>query len=73
MPPHVHTLEAQYSIVLEGEIGLRSNDQEVVLGPGGCITKPRGEVHAMWNAGSTRARMIQVISTASHAGAREIG
>ena len=62
VPPHVHTLEDEYSIVLEGEIGFRSNDQEVVLGPGGYIVKPRGEVHAMWNAGKVRARMIEVIT-----------
>ncbi len=64
VPPHVHNLEDEYSIVLEGEIGFRSNDQEVVLGPGGYIVKPRGEVHAMWNAGTTRARMIEVITPA---------
>jgi len=64
VPPHIHQLEDEYSIVLEGEIGFRSNDQEVVLGPGGYIVKPRGEVHAMWNAGTTRARMIEVISPA---------
>jgi quercetin dioxygenase-like cupin family protein len=64
VPPHTHTLEDEYSIVLEGEIGFRSNDQEVVLGPGGYIIKPRGEVHAMWNAGSTPARMIEVITPA---------
>lgn len=62
VPPHMHTLEDEYSIVLEGEIGFRSNDQEAVLGPGGYIIKPRGEVHAMWNAGTTAARMIEVIS-----------
>ena len=38
----------------EGRIGFRSNDQEVVLEAGGYIVKPRGEVHAMWNAGSGR-------------------
>ena len=64
VPPHVHNLEDEYSIVLDGEIGFRSNDQEVVLGPGGYIVKPRGEVHAMWNAGSTPARMIEVITPA---------
>ena len=64
VPPHVHTLEDEYSIVLEGEIGFRSNDREVVLGAGGYIIKPRGEVHAMWNAGSTPARMIEIISPA---------
>jgi quercetin dioxygenase-like cupin family protein len=64
VPPHVHTLEDEISIVIEGEVGFRSNDQEVVLGPGGYIIKPRGEVHAMWNAGSVGARMIEVISPA---------
>jgi len=64
VPPHVHTREDEYSIVLEGEIGFRSNDQEVVLGAGGYIVKPRGEVHAMWNAGARPARMIEVISPA---------
>ena len=68
VPPHVHHLEDEYSIVLEGEIGFRSNDQEVVLGPGGYIVKPRGEVHAMWNAGATPARMIEVISPAGFEG-----
>jgi quercetin dioxygenase-like cupin family protein len=64
VPPHVHTREDEYSIVLEGEIGFRSDDREVVLGAGGYIIKPRGEVHAMWNAGAVPARMIEVISPA---------
>ena len=64
VPPHVHTLEDEYSIVLEGEIGFRSEDREVVLGAGGYIVKPRGEVHAMWNAGTTPARMIEIITPA---------
>ena len=62
VPPHTHTLEDEFSIVLEGEIGFRSEDQEVVLGAGGYIVKPRGEVHAMWNAGRTPARMIEIIA-----------
>jgi quercetin dioxygenase-like cupin family protein len=64
VPPHTHTREDEYSIVTAGEIGFRSGDHEVVLGPGGYITKPRGEVHTMWNAGRTPARMIEVISLA---------
>ena len=68
VPPHIHHLEDEFSVVLEGEIGFRSNDQEFVLGPGGYIVKPRGEVHAMWNAGSTPARMIEVISPAGFEG-----
>jgi len=64
VPPHLHTREDEYSIVLDGEIGFRSGDHEAVLGPGGYITKPRGELHAMWNAGSVPARMIEIISPA---------
>jgi quercetin dioxygenase-like cupin family protein len=64
VPPHLHTREDEYSIVTEGEIGFRSGDREVVLGPGGYITKPRGELHTMWNAGRAPARMIEVISPA---------
>src|SRR5438034_5930364 len=64
VPPHIHTREDEFSIVTEGEIGFRSGDAEVVLGAGGYITKPRGELHTMWNAGRTPARMIEVISPA---------
>ncbi|HEY7144632.1 MAG TPA: cupin domain-containing protein [Streptosporangiaceae bacterium] len=64
VPPHLHTREDEYSIVTEGEIGFRSGDREAVLGPGGYITKPRGELHTMWNAGQVPARMIEVISPA---------
>jgi quercetin dioxygenase-like cupin family protein len=42
---HRHTREDEHSIVLTGEIGFRSDDSEVVLGPGGYITKPRGQMH----------------------------
>jgi len=68
VPPHIHSREDEYSIVLEGEIGFRSGDREVVLGPGGYITKPRGELHTMWNAGSVPARMIEIISPAGFEG-----
>ena len=64
VPPHLHTREDEFSIVTEGEIGFRSGEREVVLGPGGYITKPRGELHTMWNAGASPARMIEVISPA---------
>lgn len=64
VPPHVHHLEDEVSIVIEGKIGFRSEDQEAVLAPGGYIVKPRGEVHAMWNAGDVPARMIEIITPA---------
>ena len=64
VPPHVHTREDEFSIVTAGEIGFRSGPDEVVLQAGGYISKPRGELHTMWNAGPTEARMIEVITPA---------
>jgi quercetin dioxygenase-like cupin family protein len=60
--PHRHTREDEHSIVLEGQIGFRSDAEEVVLGPGGYITKPRGQMHAMWNAGAVPGRIVEVIT-----------
>ena len=60
--PHRHTREDEHSIVLEGQIGFRSDADEVVLGPGGYITKPRGQMHAMWNAAQVPGRIIEVIT-----------
>ncbi len=64
VPPHVHTREDEFSIVTAGAIGFRSGADEVVLEAGGYISKPRGELHTMWNAGSDEARMIEVITPA---------
>jgi hypothetical protein len=33
-----------------------------VLGPGGFITKPRNQMHAMWNAGDKPGRILEVIA-----------
>ncbi|MFI6043828.1 cupin domain-containing protein [Nocardia sp. NPDC051321] len=60
-PPHRHTREDEYSIVLEGDIGFRSDDAEAVVGPGGYVIKPRGQLHAMWNAGQVPGRIIEII------------
>jgi len=64
VPPHVHTREDEFSIVTAGAIGFRSGSDEVVLEAGGYISKPRGELHTMWNAGPEEARMIEVITPA---------
>ncbi len=59
---HRHTRQDEHSIVLAGEIGFRSDDGEVVLRPGGYISKPRGQMHAVWNAGSEPGRIVEVIT-----------
>lgn len=46
--PHLHTREDEVSIVLDGQVGFRSEDHEVV-GPGGYIVKPRGIGHSRWS------------------------
>ncbi|MFC4033448.1 cupin domain-containing protein [Streptomyces polygonati] len=60
--PHQHIHEDEHSIVIQGQIGFRSDDSEVVLGAGGFITKPRGQMHAMWNAGDTPGRIVEIIT-----------
>src|SRR5258708_14380315 len=45
--PHMHTLEDEYSVVTEGEIGFRSGDRAVVLVPGGYFTQPRAARHTL--------------------------
>jgi quercetin dioxygenase-like cupin family protein len=60
--PHRHTREDEHSMVLEGKIGFRSDDTEVVLEPGGFITKPRGQMHAMWNATDVPGRILEIIT-----------
>jgi quercetin dioxygenase-like cupin family protein len=64
VPPHIHTREDEFSIVTAGAIGFRSGSDEVVLETGGYISKPRGELHTMWNAGPDEARMIEIITPA---------
>src|SRR5262249_52892323 len=62
--PHVHVYEDEYSYVLEGTIGARVGDHEVVAGPGSYLMKPRGQMHTFWNPGPTAARILEVISPA---------
>ena len=68
VPPHVHTREDEFSIVTAGSIGFRSGADQVVLEAGGYISKPRGELHTMWNAGPGEARLIEIITPAGFEG-----
>jgi quercetin dioxygenase-like cupin family protein len=62
--PHVHQHEDEYSYVLEGTIGARVGDREVVAGPGSYLIKPRGLLHTFWNAGPGAARLLEMIAPA---------
>jgi len=63
-PLHTHTVEDEYSFVLEGTIGVQIGGTETVATPGSLIVKPRGVPHAFWNAGDAPARLLELISPA---------
>ena len=62
--PHVHEREDEYSDVLEGEIGARIGEQELTVGPGAYVLKPRGIPHTFWNPTDRPARLLEIISPA---------
>jgi quercetin dioxygenase-like cupin family protein len=63
-PLHTHRNEDEYSYVLEGRVGVQLGDEVLEAGPGDLVFKPRGLVHAFWNAGDAPARLLELISPA---------
>ncbi len=61
-PMHFHTLEDEFSWVIEGEVGVSLGGQVLVAQPGQLVIKPRGEWHTFWNAGATPARILELIT-----------
>ena len=61
-PLHRHTLEDEYSYVLEGRVGALLGEEEVFGEAGDLIFKPRGQWHTFWNAGDAPARILETIS-----------
>src|SRR6266480_6957806 len=53
--PHSHSREDEFSVVLEGTVGIRVGDRVLEAGPGSYLVKPRGIPHAMWKATSDPA------------------
>ena len=62
--PHNHTREDEFSLVLEGTVGVRVGDRELTAGPGSYLVKPRHTPHAMWNATNAPARVIEILAPA---------
>ncbi len=60
--PHIHTREDEFSLVLAGQIGLRSGEHTVDEVPtGSWLVKPRSVPHAMWNVTDEPARVLEVV------------
>jgi quercetin dioxygenase-like cupin family protein len=61
-PIHTHTREDEWTVVLEGRVGVQVGDDVVLAGPGDLVLKPRGIAHAFWNPTDKHARILEVIT-----------
>jgi quercetin dioxygenase-like cupin family protein len=61
---HLHPNQAERFEVLEGRLGLRVGDQELLAEPGDVVTVEPGTPHRFWNAGETEARFLCEVSPA---------
>jgi quercetin dioxygenase-like cupin family protein len=55
---HVHPHQTERFEILEGLLGLRLGEQELVAGPGDVAVVPPGTPHRFWNAGEHEARFL---------------
>lgn len=62
--PHNHTREDEYSLVISGTVGVRVADQVLEATAGSYLVKPRNTPHAMWNAQSSTAKVLEIVSPA---------
>ncbi len=65
--PHTHANEDEISLVVEGHVGVRVGEEEIVAKPGTWVFKPRGISHTFWNPGSKTARVIEIITPGAFA------
>ena len=61
-PLHVHRADDEAWYVLEGMLGFRLGDDQVIAGPGCAVMAPRGTPHTYWNAGDVDARYLLVMT-----------
>jgi quercetin dioxygenase-like cupin family protein len=55
---HVHPHQSERFEVLEGTLGLRIGENEIVAGPGDVAVVAPGTPHRFWNAGDGEARFL---------------
>ena len=63
-PLHRHHREDEYTMILDGTLGVQLGEAAVEAGPGTWIVKPRNQWHTFWNAGDVPCRTIEVVSPA---------
>ena len=64
---HVHANDV-WIYVLAGEVGVLVGDEIAAGGQGSWLLKPRDIPHAMWNAASVPARVMEVLTPAGTEG-----
>jgi mannose-6-phosphate isomerase-like protein (cupin superfamily) len=60
-PVHRHSREDEYSVVLQGRLGVFQDGEELIGTPGDIVFKPRGHWHTFWNAGDEPLRLLELI------------
>jgi quercetin dioxygenase-like cupin family protein len=61
-PLHVHDREDAVSYVLEGCLTFQVGDDVITAPAGSAVIQPRGVRHTFWNAGTSRARALDVVT-----------
>ena len=61
-PLHVHHEDDEAWYVLEGVLGFRLVDEEVIAEAGSAVLASRGTPHTYWNAGTQEARYLLVMT-----------
>lgn len=60
-PVHSHRNEDEYSLVVEGTIGVEIGDEVLEATAGTIVLKPRSIPHAFWNPTDRPARLLELI------------
>jgi mannose-6-phosphate isomerase-like protein (cupin superfamily) len=61
---HVHPYQTERFEILEGALGLRLGEQELVAGPGDVAVVPPRTPHRFWNAGGQDVRFLTEVRPA---------
>ena len=61
-PLHLHHNDEEAWYVLEGSLGVRVGDKDVLADAGSAVLVPRGTPHTYWNAGPGKLRYLLVMT-----------
>ncbi len=62
VPPHIHPMQDEWIIMLDGELEVEFGDDQHRAGPGDTIRMPRGVAHGIFNRSGQTATCIFGVS-----------